>query len=198
MSVICNWLEDGLSYKAVSTWRSRLVYWVGYRLASRHPNATIARSCQIHPEAYISPRRSRILIGERSMVAMGTIVQGNVRIGEDSGVQVYGNLVGYGEGESTDGRITIGNGVRIASHVVMVAGNHLFDDLDRPIFKQGLAPSPITIEDDVWIGARVNVMAGVTIGRGSVIAAGAVVTKDIPPGSIAAGVPARVIKRRGE
>ena len=55
----------------------------------------------------------------------------------------------------------------------------------------------IVIEDDVWVAARVNITAGVTIGKGSVLAAGAVVTRDVPPYSVVAGVPARVIARRG-
>jgi acetyltransferase-like isoleucine patch superfamily enzyme len=79
---------------------------------------------------------------------------------------------------------------------MMIAANHVFSDPDRPIHSQGLDHAPITIEDDVWIGGRVNVVAGVTVGRGSVIGAGAVVTKDVPPYSVAVGVPARVIKSR--
>lgn len=61
---------------------------------------------------------------------------------------------------------------------------------------QGLSLAPITVEDDVWIGSRVNIMAGVTVGRGSVIGAGAVVTHDVPPYSVCVGCPARVIKNR--
>jgi acetyltransferase-like isoleucine patch superfamily enzyme len=115
-----------------------------------------------------------------------------VTIGQDCSVQAYSILVGVRDG----GPITIGNGVRIAPHVMAFAANHVFADTDVPIHKQGLETAPIVIEDDVWIAGQVMITAGVRIGCGSVIGAGAVVTKDIPPWSVAAGVPARVIKTR--
>ena len=96
------------------------------------------------------------------------------------------------------GKVKIGNNVRIASHCMILGGNHRFDDTTKPICKQGLIRRDIVIEDDVWVAGRVNIVAGVTIGHGSVIAAGAVVTKDVPPYSVVAGVPARVIKKRKE
>ena len=79
---------------------------------------------------------------------------------------------------------------------MMIAANQVFRDPDRPIHGQGIEFGPIVIEDYVWIGGRANIMAGVTIGKGSVIGAGAVVTRDIPPYSVAVGVPAKVIKTR--
>lgn len=87
--------------------------------------------------------------------------------------------------------ITIGNRVNIAPHCTLIDNDfHAVDQRDA-------APkmAPITLEDDVWLGTRVTVLKGVTIGRGSVIASGAVVTKDIPPGVIAGGVPAKVIRK---
>jgi acetyltransferase-like isoleucine patch superfamily enzyme len=96
------------------------------------------------------------------------------------------------------GSITIGNGVHIAPHVIIFAANHIFADTDIPIYKQGTEKAPIVIEDDVWVASNVVITAGVRIGRGSVIGAGAVVTKDIPPWSVAVGVPARVIRTRKE
>ncbi len=73
------------------------------------------------------------------------------------------------------------------------------DDLTQPIRLQPIqSRGDIVVEDDVWLGVGVKVLDGVTIGRGAVIGAGAVVTKDIPPLAIAAGVPARVLRRRGE
>jgi acetyltransferase-like isoleucine patch superfamily enzyme len=81
---------------------------------------------------------------------------------------------------------------------MMIAGNHVFSDPDKPIHGQGLVHSPIVIEDDVWVAGRVNIMAGVHIGKGSVIGAGSVVTHDVPSGAVAVGVPAKVVRRRSE
>jgi acetyltransferase-like isoleucine patch superfamily enzyme len=189
-------LDGGSTLLQNRTLGQRISLWFGYRLATRHPNAHIHPSCRISPEARICPRDGRIEIGADTQVALGAAVQGNVRIGDHSSVQAYTSLVGYGKPDDPSGRITIGSGVRIAPYVFIIAANHRFEDPDRPIYQQGLANAPVTIEDDVWIGARVTVTAGVTIGRGSVIGAGAVVTRDIPPYSIAVGVPAKVVKSR--
>ncbi|NJM72477.1 MAG: acyltransferase [Scytonema sp. RU_4_4] len=86
----------------------------------------------------------------------------------------------------------------IASHTGIYANNHNFADLTRPMKSQGVTSKGIVIENDCWLGTGVKVLDGVRIGCGSVIGAGAVVTKDIPPYSIAVGVPARVIAQRGD
>ena len=80
--------------------------------------------------------------------------------------------------------------------VKIVAVDHVYDDPQRPIREQGITAQGIVIEDDVWLGAGATVVDGVTIGRGSVIGAGAVVTTDMPPYSIAVGIPAKVVKDR--
>jgi acetyltransferase-like isoleucine patch superfamily enzyme len=84
----------------------------------------------------------------------------------------------------------------IASHSGIYANNHNFADPTQPICKQGNSYKGITVEEDCWLGSGVRVLDGVTIGRGSIIGAGAVVTKDIPPYSIAVGVPAKVVSQR--
>ena len=78
----------------------------------------------------------------------------------------------------------------------LIAENHVADDPERPIKVQGVSRESILIEDDVWLGAGVIVVAGVTIGRGSAVAAGCVVTHDVPPFALVAGVPARVVRSR--
>ena len=192
MSILGNFLSGGSSYSFGETRLDRFGLWIGRRLALRHANVELARSARISPEARVNPRSDRIVIGENSIVAPGAMIQGNVRIGNDSSVQAYTIVVGYRE----EGLVRIGSGVRIAAHTMIVAANHVFDNPDIPIHKQGVRPAPITIEDDVWIGGQVFITAGVTIGHGSVISAGSVVTRSIPPRSIAVGCPARVIRTR--
>ncbi len=92
--------------------------------------------------------------------------------------------------------ITIGSDVLIGPQVVIDSGNHGHADPTRPIRSQGYLRAPITIESDVWIGAGAIVLPGVTLGHGCIVAAGAVVTKDVPPLVIVAGVPARVARHR--
>lgn len=100
-----------------------------------------------------------------------------------------------GIGNVVLGPATIGNNVIFAQHVGILAMNHGYKDLDIPIRDQKCTFAPIVIEDDCWIGSNAVVTSGVTIGKHSVIAAGSVVTKDVPPYCIAAGNPARVIKK---
>ncbi|MDZ4150992.1 MAG: DapH/DapD/GlmU-related protein [Methylicorpusculum sp.] len=97
--------------------------------------------------------------------------------------------------------ISIGNDVLIASHVFITDHNHGEFDTNRPEFGPDTPPAlrplvskPVKIEDRVWIGENVSILAGVVIGEGSVIGAGAVVVTDIPPASLVVGNPARVIK----
>ena len=82
--------------------------------------------------------------------------------------------------------------------VQLIAVNHVFDNPTRPFVEQGITAQGITIENDVWIGSGAVVTGGVTIGRGSVVAAWAVVTRDVPPFTVVGGVPARVIRKVGE
>lgn len=113
-----------------------------------------------------------------------------VRIGEHSQIN-FNSVIFGGSG------VSIGDRVMVGPNCTLAAGNHDYKQTNTPIrFAGALSRGPITIEDDVWLGASVVVTDGVTIGRGSVIGAGAVVTRDIPPMSVAAGVPARVIQMR--
>mgnify|MGYP000843907034 CR=1 FL=1 len=131
----------------------------------------------------------------------------NFRLGDYSVVEsfsVLNNAVGdvcignhsrIGIGNTIIGPIQIGNHVNIAQGVVLSGLNHNYDDATRNISDQGVSVSSITINDDVWIGANVCVLAGITVGKHVVIGAGSVVTKNIPDYCIAIGNPARVVKR---
>ena len=193
-----DWLDDGASMVSDATLRARLSARIGRRRANRRRGVDIHKTCLVSPRARINARGARLTVGAHSQIAPYAFVQGNVEIGARSSVQAYTIIVGYGNESDPVGKVTIGNDVRIASHCMILGANHRFDDTTRPIGKQGLIRKDITIEDDVWIAGRVNIVAGVRIGRGSVIAAGAVVTHDVPPYSVVAGVPARVIKKRKE
>jgi galactoside O-acetyltransferase len=96
------------------------------------------------------------------------------------------------------GRIVFGNDVLVGPNAVFRTSDHVTLDPERPIREQGHTAGVIVLEDDVWIAANVTVVGGVRIGRGAVVAAGAVVTADVEPYSVVGGVPARLIKRRGQ
>lgn len=94
--------------------------------------------------------------------------------------------------------IKIGRHVLMGPNVTILSLNHAFEDPDEPIHLQGTTGRrPVVIEDDVWIGTYSILLPGVLIGKGSVIGAGSVVTRSLPPYSVAAGNPARVIRQRG-
>ncbi len=113
---------------------------------------------------------------------------GTISIGKGCSVNDYCVLNGFGG-------ISIGDDVHIAAHTVIVASEHKYEKLGSPDFSRDMQGKGIHIESSVWIGANSVILDGVTIGAHSVIGAGAVVTKDIPPYCIACGVPAREIRR---
>jgi acetyltransferase-like isoleucine patch superfamily enzyme len=128
-------------------------------------------------------------IGNNSVIEDFSTVNngvGDVEIGEKSLVGI-GNVI--------IGPVKIGNDVILAQNIVVSGLNHNYTDVSMPIHKQGVSVAEIVIEDECWIGANVVVTAGVTIGKHSVVAAGSVVTKNIPPYSIAVGNPSRIIKQ---
>jgi len=155
-----------------------------------------------------------VFIGDDSYVS-GLSVHGvrlgnDVRIREGAWVQATSTLdqpgVGLtiGDGTYIGPRVILGagGGIRIGAHVTfgaavhLLAENHEFNDPTQPIQSQGVTRAGIVVDDDVWVGNGVIVLDGVTIGRGAVIGAGSVVTRDVPPGAIAVGNPARVIRQR--
>jgi acetyltransferase-like isoleucine patch superfamily enzyme len=114
----------------------------------------------------------------------------------------YGIEVGHrfsvNSGAILDGRggITIGDDVMIGPHTAIYSSGHNFTQLGRPMTSLDHIMAPVVIKDDVWIGAHVCIPGGITIGRGAVVAAGAVVTKNVEDYTIVSGVPARVIGKR--
>jgi galactoside O-acetyltransferase len=95
-----------------------------------------------------------------------------------------------------NGNVSIGADVLIAAHTTISSVSHITERTDVSISAQGVRCAPVVIEDDVWIGLNVSVLPGVTVGSGSIIGAGAVVTRDVPAGCVVTGVPARVVSWR--
>ena len=111
-----------------------------------------------------------------------------VTLGDRSGIGINASI-----GEQTH----IGSDVMMGPDCVIYTRNHRFDRLDIPRREQGYGPvEPVEIGDDCWIGGRVTILPGVHVGNGAVIAAGAVVTKDVPPYAVVGGVPAKIIYNR--
>jgi acetyltransferase-like isoleucine patch superfamily enzyme len=194
MSLLWNLLDGGVSKLDGNARGLRIALWFGRRLALRHANVTIPPSCKIHPDARVHPRKAAIRMDETCQVAAGAIIQGAVTFGDRYSVQTGSIVIGYGVGGEAEGPITFGNDVRMAPFGQIIAGNHDISNAEGPIGR--VIGAPINIGDNVWIGGRVIITAGVNVGRNAVLAAGAVVTKDVPPYAIVGGVPPRVLKMR--
>ncbi len=136
---------------------------------------------------------SRLEIGSRSHVKDDAIIlaqSGIVELGERCGVGHRAEI------HCHRARVTIGQAVRLAAEVYITTNGHEFGDADIPIMDQGSRHQDVRIGDDVWIGRRAMVLPGVTIGDGAVVGAAAVVTRDVAPGDIVVGVPARRVSSR--
>lgn len=111
-----------------------------------------------------------------------------ISLGHRSGIGLRAQLVGP---------VEIGTDVMMGPDVLIMTQNHEIRNTDVPMHRQGLcSPEPVVIESDVWIGARAIILPGVRIGRGAVVAAGAIVTRDVEPFCVVGGSPARVLRRR--
>ena len=136
-----------------------------------------------------TPPYRRFALGRHSVVESFCCINnavGDVIIGDYTRVGLHNTIIGP---------VTIGSHVNLAQGITVTALNHNFSEADRRIDEQGVSTGQVVIGDDVWIGANAVVLPNVNIGRHCVVAAGAVVTKDVPDGCIVAGVPAKIIKR---
>lgn len=135
----------------------------------------------------------KITIGKNTKISSFVKIKVNkgfVKIGQDCAINSFCFI------DADEGGVEIGDKVLIAPGVGIHGSNYKYSDEKTPIINQGITSEGIKIEDDVWIGSNSTILDGVVIGRGSVIGAGSVVTRDVPPFSVAYGVPAKVIKRR--
>jgi len=124
------------------------------------------------------------------------VIKYNAKFGKGTGIEI-GHNSQIGEKSYIGAYTKIGNDVIMAPEILIWTIAHRFDRTDIPINRQGATDIlPVNIGDDVWIGQRVIIMPGCNIGAHSIIAAGAIVTKDVPEYSIVGGIPAKVIKYR--
>ena len=136
-----------------------------------------------------TPPYRKFSLGDYSVIESFACINnavGDVIIGDHTRVGLHNTIIGP---------VTIGSHVNLAQGITVTALNHNFEDTNKRIDEQGISANPVIIEDDIWIGANAVILPGVTIGHHSVVAAGAVVTKDVPPHSLVAGVPAKIMKQ---
>jgi len=163
------WIEEYIGWliRNLPSIEGMLVRYGLYKLVFKE----IKSFALIYPGVYFTHTYG-IKVGRRFSVNSGTIIDGR-------------------------GGITIGDDVMVGPHTAIYSSRHNFTQLDRPMSSLDHIMSPVVIKDDVWIGAHVCIPGGITIGQGAVVAAGAVVTKDVEDYMIVSGVPAKSIGKRG-
>ena len=136
-----------------------------------------------------TPPYRKFWLGDFSVVESFACINnavGDVIIGDHTRIGLHNTIIGP---------VTIGSHVNLAQGITITALNHNFDDSEKRIDQQGISTKEVVLEDDIWVGANAVILPGVTIGKHAVVAAGAIVTKDVPPHSLVAGVPAKVIRQ---
>ena len=182
-----SWIEAFFSLLPgkIGRWIRR--YYFGLRLNKSGPRLSIGRFVE-----FSSPQN--ISFGNEIYIVDGAVLradEGQIIIGNKFALNGNARIVA-----DCDGKIIIGNSVMVGPNTIIRASNHKSESAAIDIWLQGQTGGTIIIGDDVWIAANVVILPGVKIGSHSVIAAGAVVTKDVPEYSAVAGVPARVISKR--
>ncbi|WP_432104166.1 acyltransferase [Streptomyces sp. bgisy091] len=154
-------------------------------LAAQDDSYALAERCFVSELACVQCEELRL--GADSYIAAGAYVTGTIRTGRDCTINPYSVV---------RGQVQLGDAVRVGAHTSILGFNHTFSDPDVEVFRQPLSSRGITIGDDVWIGSHVVILDGVAVGERSVVAAGAVVTKNVPAGTIVGGNPAKVLRHR--
>ncbi len=190
-----------LYYTKVATRYLNGVFYNILLLSFKAKRLRVGRNAQIYG--------NKIVIGQNVKIATNVSIFRNVTIGSNvnigDNVEIRcnkSNKISIGDNCTVNrnslimGMVSIGNYCMIAPNCVVVGSNHVFSDISKNIKEQGIHSKGIKIEDNVWLGANVVVLDGVNIGKGSVIGASSVVTKNIPPNCIAVGNPCKIIKVR--
>lgn len=175
---------------------------VGRRVRIQHPRlVSLGNGCSIGDYAFVDALSGQgVVLGNNvtleryvTIRATGTLARLGVgcRIGNNSSLGMFSYVGAFGG-------VSIGDDVLIGQFVSLHAANHIFDETDKIIRKQGVTGRGIRIGNNCWIGAGTTILDGVTIGDGCVVGASSVVTSDLEPDSVAFGTPARVVRKRGE
>lgn len=179
----------------------------GWAAIEKNVRLRFAKNIKLHGGVYLdegvyihaTPPQG-VEIGENSIVMHGAILHvynfrnlpnAGIVIGKDCLIGEYSIIRGQGG-------VRIGNRVYTSPMTQLIAVNHVFDDPMKPFVTQGITAKGIVIEDDVWLGANSVITDGVCVGRGAVVAAGAVVVNDVAPHTVVGGVPARIIREISE
>ncbi|MCH7415767.1 acyltransferase [Belliella sp. R4-6] len=194
------WLLRGMFIR----WRLRSVkglFLVGKGVTLRQPGyIDVGRNFIAQDHCEINGLSQKGLIfGDKVTVGSYAIIRPTNLYGGEAGVGLkVGNNSSIGPYSyiGCSGYIEIGDNVMMSPRVSIYSENHNFGDVALPMIDQGVTRSFVKIEDDCWIAANSIILAGVTVGKGSIVAAGSVVTKDVPPFSIVGGNPAKIIKSR--
>lgn len=178
------------------------ILFVGSHVKIRCPgNITMGSGCTLHDNIFVN-----------AMCRKGVRFGNNVTLGRNSIIECTGVYTELGEGLtvgdnvgispnaflSVRGDVSIGSDTIIGPGTSLISENHNFDRLNMPVRLQGANRKGIHIGSNVWIGANVTVLDGVTVGDNAILAAGCVVTKDVPANAIVGGVPAKLIRMRSE
>jgi len=147
--------------------------------------ARLGQDCFVSPLAGVYP--DALTLGDRSYIAAYAYVTDQVETGADCTLNPYAVV---------RGRVRLGAGVRVGAHASILGFNHEYRDPGTPVFQQGITSAGVEVGDDVWIGSGALVLDGVRVGSHSIVAAGAVVTKNVPEYAIVGGNPARVLRSR--
>jgi acetyltransferase-like isoleucine patch superfamily enzyme len=171
-------------------------FWRFFKLRLLNPHIITEGFVFLGKNVDIFARRGygRMVIGRWVHFGDGNAIrchEGNLRVGDKCVFGKDNTVNAYLD-------IEFGPTTLVADWVYVCDFDHRFDDITRPIKDQGIVKAPVTIGPDVWLGTKVTVLRGITIGRGCVVAAHAVVNKDLPDFSVAVGVPARVVQNRIE
>lgn len=157
-----------------------------------HRGLSLGANCELGPCVLVETGGGQVTIGDDCTLSAGVVLAAYgdyIQLARWVYVGPYATIYGHGG-------VTIGEGTLIAMHCRILSSSHTIAPQGTFIRSQPDILQPTSIGRDVWLGAGATVLGGVNIGDGCVIGAGAVVTRDLPPGSIAIGVPARVVRQR--